>query len=61
MGGGVLRAQQLRGGAVAEERRERVQRVYREGGGRVREEERSAAESEFSGADSIVCVVLEVY
>ncbi|CBI26475.3 unnamed protein product, partial [Vitis vinifera] len=59
VGGGVLRAQQLRCGAVAEERRERVQRVYREGGGRVREEERSAAESEFSGADSIVCVVLE--
>ena len=51
MGRGVLRAPPLRGGAVAEERRESIQRVYEEGGDRVCEEERSAAESEFSGAD----------
>ena len=61
MGGGVLRAQQLRGGAVAEERRERVQHVLREGGHRVREEEGSAPESEFSRADSFVCGIILIF
>lgn len=58
MGGGVLRTQQLRSGAMAEEREDMLQRVLGEGGGWLREEEGPTAESEFCGADSIVCVIL---
>ena len=46
---------------MAEERRERIQLVFGEGGGWVREEEGSAAESEFSGADSFVCRIILIF